>query len=122
MIMDNPFDLDPGIIYLNHAAVAPWPHRTAEAVASFAGENRRLGATRYPRWLEVEARLRRRLARLVGAASPDDIALVKNTSEALSLIAFGLEWRPGDNVVSFAGEFPSNFHEALAAPLIMEDD
>ncbi|RTZ72392.1 MAG: aminotransferase [Gammaproteobacteria bacterium] len=106
--MDNPFDLDPGIIYLNHAAVAPWPRRTAEAVAAFAGENRRFGAADYPRWLEVETRLRRRLARLVGAASPDDIALVKNTSEALSLIAFGLEWRPGDNVVSFAGEFPSN--------------
>lgn len=114
--MDAPFDLDPGIIYLNHAAVAPWPRRTAEAVAAFAEENRRLGAARYPRWLAVEARLRRRLAELVGAASPDDVALMKNTSEALSVIAFGLEWRPGDNVVSFAGEFPSNriVWEALA--------
>ena len=106
--MDSPFDLDPGIIYLNHAAVAPWPRRTAKAVAAFAEENRRFGAAHYPRWLEVEARLRRRLKELVGAASPDDVALMKNTSEALSVIAFGLDWRADDNVVSFAGEFPSN--------------
>ena len=106
--MESPFDLDPGIIYLNHAAVAPWPRRTAKAVAAFSEENRRFGAAHYPHWLEVEARLRRRLKELVGAASPDDVALMKNTSEALSVIAFGLDWQAGDNVVSFAGEFPSN--------------
>ena len=106
--MEDPFDLDPGIVYLNHAAVAPWPRRTAEAVAAFAADNRRFGATHYPRWLEVEAKLRRRLAALLGTASAEDVALMKNTSEALSVIAFGLDWRAGDNVVSFAGEFPSN--------------
>ena len=80
MIMDNPFDLDPGIIYLNHAAVAPWPRRTAEAVAAFAGENRRFGAA--DRWLEVETRLCRRLARLVGAASPEIIPALAGGGDA----------------------------------------
>ncbi len=106
--MQHEFDLDPGVIYLNHAAVAPWPTRTARAVVDFAQQNRRFGAWHYPRWLRVEARLRKHLAVLIGAPSVDDIALLKNTSEALSVIAAGLDWRAGDNVVSFSGEFPSN--------------
>jgi cysteine desulfurase/selenocysteine lyase len=45
---------------------------------------------------------------LINAPSPDDIALVKNTSEALSFVAYGLDWRAGDNIVSSNEEFPSN--------------
>ena len=96
------------LVYLNHAAVSPWPSRTAEAVRSFAEENRQWGATHYPRWLETETRLRERLAWLIKAPSPKDISLLKNTSEALSVVAYGIDWRPGDRVVTFAQEFPSN--------------
>jgi len=106
--MNDEFALDPDVLYLNHAAVSPWPIRVAHAVAAFAEQNRRVGALHYPDWMKVEARLRQRLARLIGAASADSIALMKNTSEALSVIAFGLSWCAGDNVVSFSGEFPSN--------------
>ncbi|MDD3652172.1 aminotransferase class V-fold PLP-dependent enzyme [Immundisolibacter sp.] len=101
------FALSPEIIYLNHAAVAPWPRRTADAVARFAAENAREGARHYPRWLGVEQQLRERLARLIGGA-PADVALLKNTSEAISVVAFGFPWQAGDNVVLAAEEFPSN--------------
>ena len=37
-----------------------------------------------------------------------DIALLKNTSEALSMVAHGLDWQAGDNVVIGDQEFPSN--------------
>jgi len=79
------FDQAPGLRYLNHAAIAPWPRRASEAVARFARENVNLGASDYPAWLATERRLRERLARLLNAPSRGDIALVKNTSEALSL-------------------------------------
>ena len=102
------FPLRPDLIYLNHAAVAPWPRRTCRAVESFARENVREGALHYPRWVETENRLRRRLAGLINAPSPDDIALLKNTSEGLSVVAWGLPWRKGDNIVSSDEEFPSN--------------
>lgn len=110
------FILDDGIVYLNHAAVSPWPQRTAAAVQAFAEENARLGSTHYPRWLAVEEHLRERLRWLINAPAADDIALLKNTSEALSVVAFGLDWRAGDNVVSSDQEFPSNrlVWEALA--------
>ena len=106
--MDEEFSLDSDILYLNHAAVAPWPKRTADAVKAFAEENHRRGSVDYPRWLNTERALRGRLQRLVNATSEDDIALVKNTSEGLSLVAYGLPWQDGDNIVSTNQEFPSN--------------
>ena len=90
------------------AAVAPWPRRAAAAVARFAEENARTGARDYPDWMKLEQRLRQRLKRLLNAPSVGDIALVKNTSEALSFVAFGLDWRPGDRIVISDEEFPSN--------------
>lgn len=102
------FSQDPNLVYLNHAAVAPWPRRTRDAVQAFAQENLHWGATHYPDWLAQESLLRARLAILINAASADNIALVKNTSEGLSMVAHGLPWQPGDTVVISVEEFPSN--------------
>jgi selenocysteine lyase/cysteine desulfurase len=105
---DNAFSLDPDLIYLNHAAVAPWPNVTVEAASRFARENGHTGALDYPRWMKTESALRASLARLINAPSSDDIALLKSTSEGLSVVAHGLAWNPGDNLVTIAQEFPSN--------------
>ncbi|MDE1464517.1 aminotransferase class V-fold PLP-dependent enzyme [Spartinivicinus poritis] len=102
------FPLNPDIYYLNHAAVAPWPARAAQAVEAFAQENIQQGASQYPNWLAIEQQLKDRLAKLINAADWQDIALLKNTSEALSVVAYGIAWQPGDNVVISDQEFPSN--------------
>jgi selenocysteine lyase/cysteine desulfurase len=102
------FSLDPSVIYLNHAAVAPWPKVAVEAVSQFARENGKTGALHYPEWLKRESSLRASLARLINAPAVEDIALLKSTSEGLSVVAHGLDWQPGENVVSIAQEFPSN--------------
>ncbi|MGF6693117.1 aminotransferase class V-fold PLP-dependent enzyme [Metapseudomonas resinovorans] len=107
-LLQDEFAHADGLRYLNHAAVAPWPKRATRAVQSFAEENWRLGARDYPDWLTVERRLRERLAKLLNAPTTADLALVKNTSEALSFVAFGLDWRAGDQVVISNQEFPSN--------------
>jgi len=102
------FPLDEDIIYLNHAAVSPWPRRTHDAVRAFAANCMRRGAADYPDWLKTERSLRARLARLINAEHVSDISLVKNTSEALSIVAHGLGWQAGDNIISTDQEFPSN--------------
>ncbi|MGZ8165176.1 MAG: aminotransferase class V-fold PLP-dependent enzyme [Methylobacter sp.] len=102
------FPLSDDLIYLNHAAVAPWPKRTGLAVIEFAEQNTRYGSRFYADWLNKEAELRTQLQILLNAPSADDIALVKNTSEALSFVACGLDWQAGDNIVSSNEEFPSN--------------
>jgi len=102
------FPQDEQLIYLNHAAISPWPNCTAEAVKDFTEQNCHSGSKNYLQWLETEGQLRELLRRLINADTVDDIALLKNTSEGLSVIAYGLDWNSGDNVIIPAGEFPSN--------------
>ena len=108
-IIRKEFPQAEGLIYLNHAGVAPWPARARDAVAEFARENVTYGASRYHLFNERENRLRRQVRELINAPSVDDIALLKNTSEALSVVAAGIRWNRGDNVVMSAEEFPSNW-------------
>lgn len=107
-LIGEEFPLRSDLIYLNHAAVAPWPRRTAAAVQHFAEENAHSGAANYPAWLKIEQTLREQCADFVNASSANDIAFLKNTSEALSVVAHGFPWSDGDNVVIGAEEFPSN--------------
>ena len=108
-IIRNEFPQAEGLIYLNHAGVAPWPARARDAVAEFARENVMYGASRHHLFNEKENLLRRQVRELINAPSVDDIALLKNTSEALSVVAAGVRWERGDNVVTSAEEFPSNW-------------
>ncbi len=102
------FKLSDELYYLNHAGVSPWPVRTETAVKLFAEENLIQGSSRYLEWLDVEKTLRNQAKNILNAESTDDIALLKNTSEALSVVAYGLDWKSGDNIVSSNQEFPSN--------------
>lgn len=106
--MNRQFPVIDKLIHLNHAAVGPWPQQTADVVKQFAEENARQGSLSYLKWLEVETRLRENIKTLINARSVDEIALVKNTSEGLSFVAYGLDWKAGDNVVGIEQEFPSN--------------
>lgn len=112
--MQSEFELDPDLIYLNHAMASPWPRRTVRAIEAFSRESMTLGASRVADWGPYEISLRMRYRRLLNADSVADIALLKNTSEAISMVAFGLPWQSGDNIVLPAQEFPSN-HVAWSA-------
>lgn len=105
---DKDFNLKEELIHVNHAAVAPWPIRTQIAVQAFAEENTQQGSLNYLEWIERETNLRHLLRRLINADSSDEIALLKSTSEALSVIAYGIDWQAGDSVITSAEEFPSN--------------
>jgi cysteine desulfurase/selenocysteine lyase len=102
------FPVNDQCFYLNHAAVAPWPKCTRNAVQEFAEENCQTGAQGYLTWLKKEQDLRAKLAKLIGSKNQECVALVKNTSEALSLVAYGLNWQAGDIVLISDKEFPSN--------------
>ncbi len=106
------FPVTQNLVYLNHAAVAPPCRRAAEAMKGLADDACRFGTLHYDKWLETYEGLRRGAARLINA-SPEEIAIVKNTSEGISTIAVGLEWRPGDRVIAFREEFPSNYYPWL---------
>lgn len=102
------FPLQDGLIHLNHAGVGPWPQRSVTAIEIFAQENSKLGAKQFRHWERVETELKQLICQLINASNTDDIALVKNTSEALSIVAYGIEWDKNDNIIFAQQEFPSN--------------
>lgn len=55
----------------------------------------------------IEPDLRARLARVFGAGE-DEVALTHSTSEGISIVAWSLDWRPGDEVVISNTEHPAN--------------
>jgi selenocysteine lyase/cysteine desulfurase len=103
------FPVTESSIYMNHAAVAPISRRVHDAMVSLLDDLQQCGAEHWQRWAETYNAVRRSLARLL-SADPGEIAFTKNTSEGISMFASGLDWQPGDEVVSIEGEFPANFY------------
>lgn len=97
---------------MNHAAVAPLPARAAAAVAEWVRVTSERGPLAFPEWTARTEALRASGARLLGATGAvggaASISIVPNTTAGLSLVAGGLDWKPGDVVVTTATEFPAN--------------
>ena len=100
-------------LYLNHAAVAPLPARVADAMRARIEEQERAGGKHWDAWRETDLAIRSLTAELVGAA-PADVSIVRSTSEGLSLVAQGLDWREGDAVLVGEEEFAANVAPWLA--------
>jgi len=99
-------------IYLDHAGVAPVAARVKNAIETFLRESSDAGAFCYPAWAKKTAEIRAKCARLIGADS-SEIAFVKSTSHGISLVAGGLDWKRGDNVLFCERDFPSNIYPWL---------
>lgn len=102
------FPVTRNLTYFNHAAVGPLSIRAYEAMERHGRDQRDFGALHWREWYAEYDRLRESAARLIGA-KPEEVAILKNTSEGLSFVAQGLRWDAGDNVVTTALEFPSNW-------------
>jgi selenocysteine lyase/cysteine desulfurase len=101
-------------VYLNHAAVSAPPIPTIQAIQSYLADVSQNGSLNFRDWLAVKESARGLLASMLGARS-EQLAFVRNTSDGLSTVANGLAWRPGDNIVTFRNEFPSNVYPWLRA-------
>ncbi len=95
--------------YLNSAAVAPLPTPAIDAINRQLHDVASFGSLHYQEWVDAKDRCRDLVAEML-CVRPDQVAFVRNTSDGLASIANGIKWTSGDNIVSFAGEFPSNFY------------
>ena len=100
------------MIYFNHAAISPPPIETIRAIEAHLKDVHENGSKNFRDWLAVKEQVRELLANLLGAR-PEQVAFMRNTSDALSTVANGLKWRSGDNIVTFSREFPSNIYPWL---------
>src|SRR5467141_35157 len=96
------------VTYLNLAGQAPMP-RTSIRAAQAAIEwkkypHQKLDST----FFEVPNRIRASVARLVGG-KPEEIAITTGASNGMAAVAYGLSWKPGDEVITAKGEFPLQY-------------
>ncbi len=95
------------LVFFNHAGVAPISGPAATAIRQYA-QQAETAAYYRAGWYAQAAQVKKLAAMLINAASSDEIAFVANTSTGLSLVAKGLDWQPGDQVVITQVEYPAN--------------
>lgn len=99
----GPFD---GRIWLNTAHQGPLPRSAVEMTgraAALKAAPHRIGDDDFS---DVPERLRALLARLVGG-QPDQVVLGNSTSYGLHLVANGLAWEDGDEILVIEGDYPA---------------
>lgn len=96
-------------VYLNHAANAPEPLPVLEAVQEYLTACSNSGTAMEAEWRNKPVQIREDFARLFSCSS-SNIAFLPNVSSAINLVAGGLAWRPGDNVVVVRDQFPANIY------------
>lgn len=101
------FPVTKNYVYLNHAAVCPISLPVYERMERHARELMENGAANFREWLAAIKHTRGLAGQLINA-SADEIAFAPNTSAGLAMIANGLDWRAGDNIVTADCEFPAN--------------
>lgn len=95
--------------YLNSASVSPIPTTAVEAINKQLLDVSTHGSLHYTDWVATKDRCRNLIAEMLHVR-PEQIAFTRNTSDGFATIANGIDWKTGDNIVSFAQEFPSNFY------------
>ncbi len=95
--------------YLNSAAVSPIPSTAIAAVKSQLNDVAKHGSEHYLEWVATKNRARDLVAEMLNV-SAENIAFMRNTSDGFASVAEGIDWAEGDNIVSFAHEFPANFY------------
>jgi selenocysteine lyase/cysteine desulfurase len=98
-------------IFLGHAGVCPLPRRVAEAIAECARQGTAGDQEAFMLHRLEDAR---RIAAQLLNCQPDEIALVGPTSLGLSLVASGLNFRKGDNILIYHDDYPSNVYPWMA--------
>jgi selenocysteine lyase/cysteine desulfurase len=101
--------------YLDSATYGHVPRRGVEAVCEHFARRDRLACSDYIAWFDDADRLRGMLGELINCF-PEDIAFASSTSQALAVLLNGIDWQPGDRIVTLEGDFPNN----LYAPAILK--
>lgn len=94
-------------VYLNHAAVSPISSVVSAEIAQVCEDYARLGLSAIFKWLEHRERTRALCAKLINADA-SDIGFVANTTSGIQAVAWSIDWKPGDRILLFDGEFPTN--------------
>ena len=98
-----------GSVYLQTGGIGPAPKAVVDEVKDrLEFQNQGPADPRYATDMaRVEPDLRAQLGRVFGAGT-EEVALTHSTSEGISIVAWSLNWQPGDEVIISNIEHPAN--------------
>ena len=105
--------LDKNVIYLDSAASSLTPEQVVLKEMEFYREYRANVERGVHRWsqqasLEYEE-AHEEAARFINAPGPENVAMLRNTTEGINLVANSLDWKKEDKIVTTVIEHHSNF-------------
>jgi cysteine desulfurase / selenocysteine lyase len=99
--------LDRGLIHLNNAGVGPLTQGAQEAIYEMAMLQGRKGFGAVPQMVEAYEATRDVYGQLVGVPGTH-VSMMQTCAAAISQVAFGISYEPGDEILLCDQEYPSN--------------
>ena len=100
------FSIDRNWMNLNNGGVCPSPRAVSEAMRRYLDQSQ--AAPSYTMWTQLEPRkevVRTRLAKHFGC-DREEMAIVRNASEAMETLIFGMDLKKGDHVLVCTHNYP----------------
>ncbi len=105
-VIQNSFTVTRGIINLNNGGVSPSPRIVTEALVRYIWQQE--DATAYTMWQILEPQcetIRTGLAEMFGC-DREEIAITRNASESLEILLMGMDFKPGDEILTTTQDYP----------------
>ena len=105
-VIQNSFTVTRGIINLNNGGVSPSPRIVTEALVRYIWQQE--DATAYTMWQLLEPQsetIRTGLAEIFGC-DREEIAITRNASESLEILLMGMNFKPGDEILTTTQDYP----------------
>jgi selenocysteine lyase/cysteine desulfurase len=100
------------VVYLNVGTYGIMPQGAFDEFQKIQADFETRGVAARGRFRNNGEDTRKRIAALIGAAGPEEIAFTRNATDGINLVLAGLNWQPGDEVITTDEE-----HEAMNHPL-----
>ena len=97
-----------GATYLNLASQSPIPKVAIKALEDAIDWKKSPHLLPDSAFFEIPNKIRASIAKLI-AGRPEEVALTAGASTGIMAVAYGLSWKPGDEVITASGEFPLQF-------------
>ena len=97
-------------IYLAHCGISPLYAPAAKRASELLTEQSLYGGSHFMDFYNPELDGFKEQTAILLQTSADNIAAVRNTSEALSMVANGYPFQPGDEIITFTHEYPADYY------------
>ncbi|MCK5070268.1 MAG: aminotransferase class V-fold PLP-dependent enzyme, partial [Desulfocapsa sp.] len=106
---ENAFPAKKNSLFLAHCSISPMQKQAKEAAQGYLEAMAAEGIRGLPPYYSLIPRFHQKCAELFKSDAAN-ISSIHNTAEGMCLIANGYPFQPGDEVISYVHEFPSNHY------------